>query len=66
MPGILKTLEKLARFLELLGSGALSEVAANHDELGLQFVDPAFHTLDQPFVMGAEMQVREMDEASHC
>jgi hypothetical protein len=58
-------LEKLARFLELLGPGALGEIAADHDQRRREFVDLARDRLDQPRVVGAEVEVGEMDEARH-
>ena len=59
----LQPLEELAGLAELLGPRALGEVAADDDEVGLQLVDTPLDGLDQPLVMGAEMQVGKMDEA---
>ncbi len=49
--------EKGAGVLELLGSRALGEVAADDDEIGLELVSLALNRLDQVFVMRAEMQI---------
>ena len=65
MAALAQPLEELARFPELLGPGALGEVAADDDQVGLQLVDLPFDRLDQPRVMRAEMKVGEMDEAGH-
>ncbi len=59
--GMLEPFEEPARIAELLGAGALREIAADDDEVGLQLVDPFLDSFNQPLVMGAEMQVREMD-----
>ena len=58
-------LEEMAGLLELLGPGALGEIAADHDQVGLQFVGLALDRFDEVFVVRAEVQVRQMDEASH-
>ena len=63
---VAQPLEEGARIAELLGPRALGEVAADHDEVGLELVDAVLDPFDQPRVMGAEMQVRKMDEASHA
>ena len=65
-PASLKPLEKLAGLPELLGAGALREVAADDDEVGLQLVDAPFDRLDQFLVVRAEVQVGQMDEAGHA
>jgi hypothetical protein len=57
--------EELARLLELLGPCALREIAADHDEVGLELIHRPIDALDQPLVMSAEMEVGKMDEASH-
>ena len=64
MASILQPLEKAARLLELLGLGALGEVATDDDELGFKLVDALLDRLDQTLVMRAKVQVRKMDEAS--
>ena len=58
--------EEFAGFAKLLGARALGEVAADHDQVGLELVDFAFDRLDQPLVVRAEMKVGEMDEAGHA
>ena len=62
---VAQPLEELARLAELLGPRALGEVAADDDEVGLQLVDLAVDRFDQPLVVGAEMEVGEMDDAGH-
>ena len=59
-------LEKLAGLAKLLGPGALGEVAADDDEVGLELVDLPLDRFHQLFVMGAKMQVGEMDDSSHA
>ena len=65
MSRTLQALEELTGLLELLRPGALREVAADDDEVGLELIDAALQGADQTLVMRAEVQVREMDEASH-
>jgi hypothetical protein len=55
----------MAGFLELLGLCALGEVAADEDEVGLETADLGFDGFDQHFVVCAEMEVGEVEEASH-
>ena len=43
--------EKLAGLLELVGPGALGEVAGNDDEVGGKRIDARFDRFDQPLVM---------------
>ena len=66
MPGMLQPFEELAGLLELLGLGALREVAADDDEIGFQLVDGFFDCLNQALIMRAEMQVGKMQEAGHA
>jgi hypothetical protein len=49
----------------LLGTSALGEVAADDDELRFQRIDLALDGFDEILVMGAEVKVGKMDEASH-
>ena len=49
--------EEGAGLLELLGPGALGEVAGNDDEVGLFLVDSLLDRLDQLVVVRAEMEV---------
>jgi len=65
MAAVAKPLQEAASFRELLGLGALGKVAADHDEVGLQFIDAAFNRLHQPRVMRAEVQIGQMNDASH-
>src|SRR6185369_10456837 len=53
MPTVSKRFQELARLAELLRARALSEVAADEDEVGLQPVDLAADRLDQALVVGA-------------
>ena len=57
--------EEAAGLLELLGPGALGEVAADHHQVGLQLVDAAIDGLDQPLIVSAEVEVGQMDEPRH-
>jgi hypothetical protein len=54
---IAQSVEKLASVAKLLGARALGEVAADDDEVRFQFVDLPIDGLDQPLVVGAEMEV---------
>jgi hypothetical protein len=65
VPAFAQPLEEAARVLELLCPRALGEVAADDDKIGLQPVDAGLNGFNQILVMGAEMQVRKVDEASH-
>ena len=62
--GMLKPLEELAGLAELLGPGALGEVAADDDEVGFS-ASTRSRRPHQPFVMRAEMQVGKMHEPGH-
>jgi deferrochelatase/peroxidase EfeB len=55
MAAVLQALEELARLAELLGLGALGEVAADDDEVGFQLVDAFLDALDQALVVRAEI-----------
>ena len=66
MARLAQPLEELARLLELLGSGALGEVAADDDEVGLELVDAPLDGVDQSLVVGAEMEIGQVNEASHA
>jgi len=65
MAGVAQPFEEFAGFPELLGSGALGEVAADHDQVRLFLVNPLLDRLDKPRVVGAKVQVGEVNEASH-
>src|SRR5688500_10848874 len=65
MPEVAQPLEECAGFLELLSPRTLGKIAADDDEIGLLFADALLDRFDQPRVVGAEMQVRQMDQASH-
>ena len=52
-------------FLKLLGARTLSEVPTNDDEIRLGPGDLAFDRFDQPRVVGAEVKVGQMHQASH-
>jgi hypothetical protein len=62
---VLQPLEEQARFAELLGLGALGEIAADDDKVGLELVDLRLDGLDQPLVMRAEMKVGKVHEPGH-
>jgi len=66
VPLVTEPLEKLASFGELLGPCALSEIAADHDKVGFQRIGFALYGGDEILIVGAKMQVRKMDEASHA
>ena len=51
MARIAQPVEELAGLLELLGSGALREVAADDDEVGLDVVDVLPDRRDEALVM---------------
>ena len=65
VPMIAQAVEEIASIAELLGTRALGEVAADDDEVGLELIDLPFDRLDQPLVMGAEMEVGEVNDAGH-
>ena len=65
VPPLLQLFEEMTGFAKLLGACALGEIAANDDEVGFQLVDFCLDRLDDLLVVCAEMQVGEMDEASH-
>jgi hypothetical protein len=66
MPSVPNALKELTGLLELLRPCALGEIAADDDEIGLQLVDASLDSSNQPVVVGTEMQVRKVDEASHA
>src|SRR5438309_4038819 len=57
--------QELAGFPELLGTSALREIAADDDEIRLEPSDVGFHRINQTLIVCPEMEVREMDNASH-
>ena len=63
---IAQLLEELACLLELLGPGALSEVAADDQEVRPERVDVVRNGLDQSLVVSSKMKVRQMDDAGHA
>jgi hypothetical protein len=65
VPGRLQPFEEAAGLAELLGPRALREVAADDDEVGLELIDALLNRADELIVMGAEVQVGQMNEASH-
>src|SRR3954466_10510049 len=65
MAALAQPFEEATRLLELLGTGALGEVAADDDQVGLEYVDRPLDAFDQPLVVSAEMEVGKMDEARH-
>ncbi len=65
VPTLPQAFEELACLAKLLGACALGEIAADHDQVGLQLVDLPLDSLDQTFVMRAEMKVGKMDDAGH-
>jgi hypothetical protein len=52
-----QSVEKFAGVAKLLGPRTLGEVTADDDEVRFQFVDLPIDGLDQPLVVGAEMEV---------
>ena len=66
VPMFPEAFEELAGFPELLGTSALREIAADDDDVWLELVGLRLDCADQPLVVGAEMQVRQMDDPSHA
>jgi hypothetical protein len=60
-----KPFEELARLAELLGPGALGEIAADDDEVRLEAVDLLADSFHEALVMRAEVEVGKMDDTSH-
>src|SRR5436190_18578911 len=60
-----QSLKKPACFLELLGLGALGEVAGNDDQVGPGFVDPFLDRSHQLLVVRAEVEIGKMGNAGH-
>ena len=54
--------EESARLLELLGPGALGEIAADDDEVGPMHLQPGFGRRHDLLVVSAEMEVGELDD----
>ena len=65
MAAFAQPIEEFARLPKLFGPRALREIAADHDEVGLELVDLPPDRFDQALIVRAEMQVGQMDEASH-
>ena len=65
MPRVAQARQERARLLELGRSRPLREIAADHDEIGLLGVNAPFNRLDQGWIMGTEVKVGQMEEASH-
>lgn len=63
---ITEGLEEMACLAELLGARTLREITANDDEVRLKLVDLQLNRFHQTLVMSAKMEVREMNDASHC
>ena len=62
---MLQSLEKPACLAELLGTRALSEIAADDDKVRFQLVNATLSRLDHPLVVLAKMEVGEMRDAGH-
>jgi hypothetical protein len=65
VPPLAQPVQETAGFLELLRPGALREIAADDDKVGLERLDALLDAIDQPLVMSAKMQVGEVNDASH-
>ena len=65
-PASRNRVEEGAGLLELLGPGALGEVAADDDEVGLLLIHPRFDRVDQLVVMRAEVKVGQVDQMGHA
>src|SRR5687767_13290778 len=65
MAGASQPLEEFARLMKLIGPRSLGEIARNHHQLGLELGQPPLDACNDAIVMGAEMQVGEMGDASH-
>jgi hypothetical protein len=57
MAAFAQSFEELACLFELLGPRALSEVAADDDEVGLELVDLRVDGLDEAVIVRTEMKV---------
>ena len=60
-----KPFEEAACLLELLGRGALGEVAADHDQVGLELVDARLDRFDEPRVVCSKVKIGQVDETGH-
>jgi len=58
---IAQPVEELAGLLELLGSGALREVAADDDEVGLDLLNAPLDRGDEFLVVSAEVKIRQVN-----
>ena len=58
-------LEEAACLLELIGRGALGEVAADHDQVGPELVDARLDRLDESRVVRPKVKIGQVDEAGH-
>ena len=65
MSGIAQPAEEGARLLELRGSRALREVAADDDKIGAVIVDLPLDRLNQLRVVSAKVKIGEVKEAGH-
>ena len=63
--GIPESRQEPACLLELVGPRSLREIAADDDQVGPFFINPSLDRFDQLLIVGAEMQVGQMDQASH-
>jgi hypothetical protein len=57
--------EEPARLLELLGLGALGQIAADDDEIGICPIDLLLDCLDHLGIVRSEMEVGEVNQARH-
>jgi hypothetical protein len=65
MAAFAQSFEELARLFELLCPRSLGEVAADDDQVGLELVHLRVNGLDQLVVVRSEMEVGQVDDASH-
>jgi hypothetical protein len=65
VPALAQPFEKTAGVLELLGSRALREIAADDDEVRFQLVGSALDRSDDFLVVRPEMKVGQMEQPGH-
>jgi hypothetical protein len=62
---VAQPLEEPACLLELLGARSLGEIAADDDEVGFLLVHALGDRIHEVRLVRAEMEVGQMDQASH-
>src|SRR4051812_5411936 len=65
MPPVAQGFQELASLRELLGARALSEIAADRDQIGLESVDLAQDSIDETIVMRTEVEIGQMSDGGH-